>query len=412
MRIAYVSFEYPPDTAVGGIATYVYQVSKMMQGRGHDVEVFCASPVRSGSETYEGVQVHRIHTDDRLAFPELVVPVFAQRHQAQPFEVLESPEFLGDGAPIKRRFPALPLVVKLHTPARFIQELDAHYAPVPSGISAYQKFRFMLGGLLRGQRRKPYWQHRGWQQDPADVDYQVTSLADQIHTPSISLGNIVAEKWAIERRRILDVPYPFIPTPAFLRIPIVPTETQSVTFLGRLEIRKGLVALVEAIPAICQAVPAASFQFVGKAVQSPEPGLDMRQYIETKLAAFIDRLTFRQLAPADIPALLAQTDVCVFPSIWENFPNVCLEAMSAGRAIVGSREGGMRDMLESPEAGVLINPLDPPEIARAVIQLLQEPLTRVRLGEAARRKVLTAYTSEKIGELMEWHYAALRSQTK
>jgi glycosyltransferase involved in cell wall biosynthesis len=111
-----------------------------------------------------------------------------------------------------------------------------------------------------------------------------------------------------------------------------------------------------------------------------------------------------QLTPSEIPTVLAQTDVCVFPSIWENFPNVCLEAMSAGRAIVGSEQGGMKDMLEQPEAGILVNPLDSKAIAAAVIKLLNDAELRVKLGTAARQKILSAYNKEVIGDLMEKQY--------
>jgi glycogen synthase len=44
MRIAFVSHEYPPDTAFGGIATYVRQAATLLAGRGHSVEVFAAGP--------------------------------------------------------------------------------------------------------------------------------------------------------------------------------------------------------------------------------------------------------------------------------------------------------------------------------------------------------------------------------
>lgn len=43
MKIAFITFEYPPDTADGGIATYVKQAANMLQLRGNQVEVFAAS---------------------------------------------------------------------------------------------------------------------------------------------------------------------------------------------------------------------------------------------------------------------------------------------------------------------------------------------------------------------------------
>ncbi|WP_324671903.1 glycosyltransferase family 4 protein [Hymenobacter sp. GOD-10R] len=404
MRIAYISFEYPPDTAVGGIATYVYQVSKMMKSRGHDVEVFCGSPTRTVSETFEGILVHRVLTDTGK-FPKDVLSIFQKKHEEHAFDLIESPEYSGDGYEIKKRFPSLPMVVKLHTPAAFILALDNSYSS--KKISLYRKGRHMLGGLLKGEIREGYWKKGVWRNKATDIDYLTTALADQIHTPSTSLGDIVSKKWAISRSHILNVPYPFVPAEEFLKIPICATQTKNVTFIGRLEIRKGLIELAKAIPYVCEAVPDVKFKFVGKPVHSIIPGMSMDEYIKKQLVGYESRLEFTQATPKDIPSILSNTDVCVFPSIWENFPNVCLESMSAGRGIVGSNQGGMKDMLEYPKAGLLVNPLNSRAIAEAIICLLNDAELRTKLGEAARQKVLQAYNKEVIGSLMEKCYSDL-----
>ena len=47
-RIAYITYEYPPDIHAGGIATYVYEVSRMMVESGWEVEIFAGSLEREG----------------------------------------------------------------------------------------------------------------------------------------------------------------------------------------------------------------------------------------------------------------------------------------------------------------------------------------------------------------------------
>jgi glycogen(starch) synthase len=400
-----VSFEYPPDTALGGIATYVYQVSRMMKDRGHDIEVFCASTTRSISEDVDGIKVHRVLTESRYDFPQIILSVFASRHLQDKFDIIESPEYSGDGKEIKKMFPDLPLVVKLHTPTAFIAALDSHYSS--EKIKTYKKIKHIVGGLVKGEIRKGYWKNGIWWNKLFDNDYSTTLLADQIHTPSISLGDIVSMKWGIRRDKILNVPNPFIPNEDFLKIPILKTETKNITFIGRLEVRKGLIELVKAIPLICKAVPNAKIRFVGRTLHSPVSGMTMREYIESKLSSYKDRIEFTHVTSSQISNLLSETDVCVFPSIWENFPNVCLEAMSAGRAIVGSNQGGMVDMLQRPQAGILVNPMNPNKIAQAVINLLNNSELRVALGKAARNKALSAYNSEIIGAMMEKLYSQL-----
>ena len=104
-----------------------------------------------------------------------------------------------------------------------------------------------------------------------------------------------------------------------------------------------------------------------------------------------------------IPAELGGIDICVFPSIWENFPNVCLEAMSAGRGVVGSQAGGMSEMLASG-AGRLVPPKNSAAIANAVIELLGNPNERMQMGAAARQRIKDEYNGDKIGSLMESVY--------
>jgi len=106
----------------------------------------------------------------------------------------------------------------------------------------------------------------------------------------------------------------------------------------------------------------------------------------------------------DIPHYLAQTDICVFPSLWENFPNVCLEAMAAGRGVVGSSAGGMAEMLDQGNAGLLVPPEDATAIASAIIELLDQPNLRMKLGAEARERVTTEYSLERLGDLIEQSY--------
>lgn len=375
MKIAHVSFEYPPDTADGGIATYLYQVTHMLRDRGHDVEVFCASPSRTVSEVFEGVKVHRVQAE-REDFRAKVLAVFREQHLRQVFDVMESPEYGADGYDIKRAYPSLPLVVKLHTPSFLLHELMTYYDVTP--LKA--KLRYLVGGLLRGQLRHPHWK---WKKRSEDIEYALAGLADQIHTPYFSLGKIVARRWNIAQGRIHHVPYPFIPNERFLAIPLG-TDRKTFAFIGRLEVRKGIVALVEAARLIFEAVPEARFTIVGRSQPSHVQGLQTRDYMEQQLREFRDRLDFREVTLPEISAVLAETDVCVYPSLWENFPNVCLEAMSAGRAIVGSEQGGMKDMLEAPKAGLLVPSTNARAIAEAVITLLNNQPLREQLGKIAR----------------------------
>lgn len=404
MKIAIISFEYPPDTAVGGIATYCFQTARMLSARGHHVEVFAGSPHRDGTEDDDGVLIHRIRETDLRQFGMAAGPLFAARHAAMPFDVLEGPEYHADARAAVRLVPDIPLVIKLHTPSTFLLKLNYHEPSFAGRVRLY------LGALASGV--KPHWGYdtdgAGYRDYVLAVDEDERALAhaaDEIVSPSQSLGRQLIEQWQLDPARVVTIPYTFVPPAELLRIP-ADTRTNRVTFLGRLEARKGVLELARAIPAVLRRFPDATFRIVGDAAESPRPGIDMRRYLEQQLRSHRAAVEFAGPVTYDrIPATLADTDICVFPSRWENFPFVCLESMAAARGIVASSAGGMADMLDAGRAGRLVPPRRPSRMAAAIIELLADPALRIELGRAARLRILEEYNADRVGTLREASYA-------
>ena len=398
MHIAFISHEYPPDTAVGGIATYVKQAAEMLALRGHEVEVFCASGTREGTEDEEGVLVHRLrnpslHTDGTGDFSARIAPVFAARHRAAPFDVLEGPEYRAEARDAVALVPDIPLVVKLHTPSYMLRSLNtALYSPARRTLSAAKS-------LLK--RERPFYDYR----PEEDLERTHCLEADEVAAPSRAVGERVARDWGLDTEKMAYYPLSYVPDKALLRVPLQ-TETRRVTYYGRLEMRKGVVDLAGAIPLILDACPDAEFRFVGRSLPSPKMGSDMKTFLAQKLARH-RAVEFRDpVPPVEVPALLAETDVCVFPSLWESFGYTCLESMAAGRGVVATDPSGMAEMLRDGSTcfGLLVPPQSPEKIAAAVIALLQDPAQRMRLGAAARERVLDDYSLERVGTLQEESY--------
>jgi len=400
MKIALLSYEYPPDTAYGGIATYMYQVAKMLVQRNHHVEVFTCSPDRTGTYLEEGVTVHRIRAEEdrnnRRNFAARIANAFAIRHIQVDFDVLEGAEAGAHAREISKFAPEIPLVIKLHTPTFICSQLG--YVKLPLEL----KSRIILGAVRRG--RKPELPDKPQYNAENDIERLHTLEADEITTPSIAMGEKLVDIWQLPKDKLVHIPNPYIPSEDLLKIPI-DTKTNVISFIGRLEMRKGITELTEAIPLIIKKYPEAKFRFIGESCRpSPNFRLDMQEYIKKRLKRYIKSLEFTGYIPLNrIPEMLLNTDICVFPSRWENFPNVCLEAMAAGRGVVGSNAGGMADML-SASAGLLVPPYNSPQIAEAMLKLLKEPNLRMSLGAAARDRVLSEYNLEKIGSLQEASY--------
>ena len=407
MQIAYISFEYPPDSANGGIATYVGQAARMMATRGHKVEVFAASPVREETLVENGVRVHWIRETSREKFGERIGTVFAARHAESPFDVLEGPDYSADARRAVQLVPDVPLVLKMHTPMLMVFRLNRPRDLRGALVNALRQGKRMVASLARGQRprftlQRPAMQ---WAMDWNRVEKAHARQAALIATPSQDLGDFAVKEWGIPRERIRHAPYPYTPAPAFLEA-TRNGDGRTVGFIGRLERRKGIEDLAEAIPQVLEVFPDARFRFIGAIGKHQESGRPYDAWIREKVRPRgAEKLDFvGKIQPARMGAALAEFDVVALPSLWENFPNVCLEAMAAGRAIVGSKAGGMSEMLDEGRCGILLSPQDPDTLAQAIIRLLQDPEERKRLGALARQRVLEAYNEKVIGELYEEIY--------
>ncbi len=134
-------------------------------------------------------------------------------------------------------------------------------------------------------------------------------------------------------------------------------------------------------------------------------GVSMKTYMLHKLNRFKHNIEFiNSVSLEELPRYYNDSIMCVYPSIWDNFPLVCMDAMCAGKAIVAGNKGGMKDMLENDNAGLLVNPLKPFEIAKSIIYLLENEAFRKEIGLNARKVLLEKYSNINLIIRLEQHY--------
>ena len=95
------------------------------------------------------------------------------------------------------------------------------------------------------------------------------------------------------------------------------------------------------------------------------------------------------------------------PSHVEPLGNATLEAMAAGVPVVGTRVGGIPEMVVERETGLLVPPRDARSLASAIGQLAQSPQLRAKYGAAARARVERAFTLSLHGERLQATYDTL-----
>ena len=101
---------------------------------------------------------------------------------------------------------------------------------------------------------------------------------------------------------------------------------------------------------------------------------------------------------ADVLSLIKSFDLFVLSSETEGLGTSLLDAMAAGKACVGTRVGGIPEVVDDGGTGLLVPPHDPPALARAIVRLLKDPTFRTRMGEAGLERVRTHFSVEKMVE--------------
>jgi glycosyltransferase involved in cell wall biosynthesis len=113
----------------------------------------------------------------------------------------------------------------------------------------------------------------------------------------------------------------------------------------------------------------------------------------------------RDVQPAQVMASWIRASVAVVPSVWsEPLGRVAIEAMAAGRAVVASDIGGLRDVVTHGVTGLTVPPGDPAALAAALDGLLDDPQKRHRFGEQARlhaRRFAAAVVAPQVVEVFE-----------
>lgn len=184
-----------------------------------------------------------------------------------------------------------------------------------------------------------------------------------------------------------------------------------IVWCGRLQRWKGPHVFVEAAARVRREVPAARFVVVGGSPFGLEPELPAelerlrnRWHLDTVL-----ELTGHLEDPRPI---LGDAAVVVDSSVQPGTASmVLLEAMALGKAVVGSRVGGVPEYVEDGVTGVLVPPGEVDALADAIVRLLADDGERARLGAEAHRRVAERFSAAAASRRMEALYDALLAST-
>jgi len=161
-----------------------------------------------------------------------------------------------------------------------------------------------------------------------------------------------------------------------------------------LESLKGAMVFAQAIPIIAKACTNVRFVFLGADRPNPS-GTSQQAELEAYLeqVGVINLVQFHGHASQEtFRDFYRRATVFVMPSLFENCPYTLLEAMACGKPVVVSRAGGMIEMIDDGETGILFDAGDSEALAEATITLLGSSRLRSELGRAGREAIIRGYS--------------------
>ncbi|MBK8979170.1 MAG: glycosyltransferase family 4 protein [Planctomycetes bacterium] len=397
MRIGLVSREVA-GVRGGGIGTYVVEAGVALRAAGHEVWLVTEAPARGepGADVLTpGVAFDRVvltapRGERWLCAPEAMAFSHAAFDALEgagvAFDYVEFPDFGAAGfVAIARR---------------------AHGGALRDAL---------LGVALHAPTRECLWandqEHVATPRERAveALEDETIRRASHVWSPSTRLRELVCTRLGLATGRVPVIRYPMrFPD----GVPPAPRPRASLAelrfaFFGRIETRKGVPALVEAF----RRLPELRIDLFGRDTPTSPRGASLRAWLERDLppnVAIHDPLPRERML-----ARLADTDVCILPSPWENWPNACLEAMGARRVVLGGRDGGMGEMIEVGRSGFVVDGRDPEDIVRVIRDELGANLARLdAIGEAARARALELSDGVRFAARLTEAIAARRAERR
>ncbi len=211
------------------------------------------------------------------------------------------------------------------------------------------------------------------------ADALVARTTTRTVVPAAAMGRFLRERLRVPSARIVHIDNG-LPLPA-ASVPSGPVRL--LLFVGLLIRRKGVHVLLEAMAA-ADLPPDVRLLVAGDG-----PEREALEQLSSRLGldARVAFLGFR----ADVPDLLAEADAFVLPAAMEQQPLVLIEAMGAGKPVVATDVGGVREMVA--DAGIVVPPGDPQALGRALERLTTDEAAPA-FGEQAAARARARFTVE------------------
>jgi len=415
MKIAVLVYEYPPKI-VGGLGTYAAEITRNFVLMDHDVTVFTMNddagslPTR---EIWRGIEIHRpLHIDVSDSLPDVIA---------------EDIKKWGRGIDLFGKL----MVYNYLTASKLVNELIRKEGMNYDIVVAHDWLSIMGGVTVKKETKLPLAFHVHSTEYGRTLGNGSSVVSNIEHRGGIMADLIVTVSYAMKDELIrlgfprekIQVCYNGVDPKKYNPEKVskdqirriresygIKDDDLMILFLGRLVGVKGVDKLIMSMPHILSRYPKAKLVVVGVG--------DLQEYMTnlTRTMRLDDyvRFNFNFIPEEERILHYAACDVAVFPSHYEPFGIVALEAMAMEKPVVVGASGvsGMREIVIScseEQCGYHVDPNNPSDIAWGVMNALESPEKRRWLGKNGRKRVLQEFTWSRIAEkTLELYEQALK----
>jgi len=395
LRIAFATPEYVTENHFdGGLANYINRVSRILADLGHDVHVITLSLKEEEDFENEGVTVHRVTlkrgwqllnratryslptTLHWLNFSTQVYRKLKQLHRQDPFNLIQYPNYSSCGV------FSIPFLRAAHVVRA------SSYQPALNDAAGVK--RNLDSALVE---RLEVLQYR---------------LTRNVFAPSCAMQKILTKKAGVP-----DVPV--IRTPFYVEIRDWDYTVYDqflkgkkyVLYFGRFQLHKGFHTLVHALPRFLKQYPDGFAALVGRDMETSLAS-SMASFARAQCGTSVARLVILENLPhSQLYPVIAGAHLIVLPSLVDNSPNTCLEAMGFGKVVIGTNGTSFDELITSGVNGFLVAPNNPEALAEKMISAWTDP-TLEKMSAASRQQILEFAPDKTVRSLLNYYSEVLR----
>ncbi len=400
MKIITVIDGFPPENS-GGSEHVALNLSRGLQAAGHEVTVITATQKQeqAGESIHEGLRVFRIYSSSRSRFAQSYIGIWNPFIKKLFVDILkkENPDIVHfhnihthiSYAALKwtKQNTKAKIFFTAHDVLSFAYTRLTHFInphqPVAQGRYDYR----MTPARLFRQAGKMYNPFRNL------IIRRYLKLADKIFVVSNALGEAFKQNGILNTQTIyngIDISRLDCDggTMELFKSSHSLNNKKVILFAGRPMSAKGLVPLIESLPIVIQKNPTAVLAMAIQGSYAEQIKKLISEKSLTNHVVFLGHHT-----GTDWAAMFHSSDVVVVPSIYfDPAPLVSMEAMAAGKPVVGTCFGGTPEIIEQDQTGFIVNPYDRNGMADRISTLLSDGVLAQTFGANGRKRVESRFT--------------------